>query len=201
MKQLSLIPVCEIHGIEKAWTRNRAKKAGGQWKCRRCQKILHDQWKARPGNKEAYDEQKRAWALANPDAVRAAGKKCRALRVEIERERCARKREANKARYAYLGRRRRARQLRCMVSLDRIDQQIAEAFYAKAEATGLTVDHIQPLTMQGDHAPWNFQLLSLSENSAKNARRPTLREVLRGERRYRLLRRVFERASDLGAAA
>jgi len=201
MKQLSLIPVCEIHGREKAWMRNKAKKAGGQWKCRQCQKILHDNWKSRPGNLSKYSQQKREWALANPESVKDSRKKYSAARVESERERSAQKRLANKARYAYLQRRREARRRRCLVSLDEIDRQIADAIYDKAEATGMTVDHIQPLLMQGDHAPWNFELLSLSENSGKNARRPTLKEVMRGERRYRLLRRMFENAATVGTAA
>ena len=201
MQQLSLIPVCEIHGCEKAWRRNKGKKAGGQWKCKECQKVLHAQWKARPGNRAKYEEQKRDWALANPEKEQASKRKSAAKRVEAERERCARKREANKPRYAYLQRRRTARRFECSVALDQVDRQIADAFYAKAEMTGMTVDHIQPLSLQGDHAPWNFELLPLSENSSKSARRPTLKEVMRGERRYRLLRRMFENAATVGAAA
>ena len=200
MKQLSLIPVCEKHGVEKNWIRNKAQKAGGQWKCRQCQKTLHDNWKARPGNRAKYDQQRREWALLNPERCRANQKKSRDARSEVEKERCAQRKKANKSRYAFLQRRRCARRLNCLVSLDPVDRQIAEAFYEKAGRDGLTVDHIQPLLFQGDHAPWNFQLLTLSENSAKNGRRPTLREVMRGERRYRLLRRIFERAATLGAA-
>ena len=200
MQQLSLVPVCEKHGCEKKWVANKARKTGGQWKCVRCQKELHDKWKATPGNQAKYDQQRREWALLNPDSVRATGKKHRAANSEKERQRCAKKRLANQPRYSYLSRRRYARKLGCLVSLDQIDRAICDAFYAKAEKLGLTVDHIQPLYLQGDHAPWNFELLTLSENSAKQARRPTLKEVMRGERRYRLLRRIFEREARMASA-
>jgi hypothetical protein len=203
MEQLSLIPVCEVHGELKVWVRNKAQKAGGQWKCRRCQKILHDQWKARPGNQEKYDEQRQAWACVNGGKVketrvrRMADPKVRAA----ENERCRAKRKRDNARYTALASRRRVRKVAAAVCLDRLDESILTAIYQKAAKTGFTVDHIQPLSLQGDHAPWNLQLLTLSQNSAKRNSRPTLKEVLRGERRYRLLRFMYEqRASSVGAA-
>lgn len=198
MDQLSLIPVCEVHGIEKVWMRNKALKAGGQWKCRECQKILHDNWLARPGNQERYDRQRRDWDKANPEKCSKSKKDHAARNVEAERVRCAKKRADNQGRYNFLARRRTARKKGCSVAMDQVDQAISTAMYEKARSVGQTVDHIQPLYLGGDHAPWNFELLSLSDNSSKQARRPTLREVMRGERRYRLLRRMFENAATLG---
>jgi len=99
----------------------------------------------------------------------------------------------------------------CTIRMDAIDKAIIRALYAKRDKTGLggglgpgyyNVDHIQPLALGGVHAPWNMQILPWEENQSKKHRRPTLREVLRGERRYRLLRYMYEqRASSLGAAA
>ena len=98
-----------------------------------------------------------------------------------------------------------------MIGLDAIDKAIIKAMYDKRDRTGLgggigpgyyNVDHIQPLALGGVHAPWNLQIKSWEENQSKKASRPTLREVLRGERRYHLLRLVFlANASNLGAAA
>lgn len=198
MQQLSLTPVCKKHGCEKVWMKNKAQKAGGQWKCRECQKEYLNAWRAKPGNEERYQGQRRVWALSNPEKVAINHANHRAANREAERKRCAEKQRNNRGRYAYLGRRRTARQLNCSVNLDAVDQAISVAIYDKAEAKGLTVDHIQPLMLQGEHAPWNFELLTLSDNSAKHARRPTLREVMRGERRYRLLRRIFEHAGSDG---
>ena len=78
-----------------------------------------------------------------------------------------------------------------------MDKAIIRAIYRKSRAMGLAVDHIQPLFLGGGHVPWNMQLLTREQNSSKFCRQPVLGEVLRGERRYRLLRRVFER--ELGA--
>jgi hypothetical protein len=96
----------------------------------------------------------------------------------------------------------------CVISLDAIDKAIIKAMYDKRDRTGLggglgpghyNVDHVQPLSLGGVHAPWNLQILTWEENSSKKNKRPTLREVMKAERRYRLLRRVFER--ELGTAA
>lgn len=86
-------------------------------------------------------------------------------------------------------------------ALDEIDKDICRWFYRHGAPKGLTVDHIQPVALGGLHQPWNFQLLTRSENCSKRAKRPTLGEVMRGERRYRLLRRMFENAESLGANA
>ena len=39
MEQLSLIPVCEKHGIEKVWVNDRSKRNGGFYRCRECHRV------------------------------------------------------------------------------------------------------------------------------------------------------------------
>ena len=36
MKQLSLVPVCEKHGVEKAWIKDKSNRNGGVHRCREC---------------------------------------------------------------------------------------------------------------------------------------------------------------------
>ena len=145
-------------------------------------------------NKDHYLEKAKEYAKENPEVRRKA-------------ERAWRKRNPGISNAI-----RKERKLRngVLVSLDAIDKAIIKAFYDKRDRTGLgggigpgyyNVDHIQPMAMGGVHAPWNMRVVSWEENSSKKSKRPTLREVMRGERRYRLLRRIFENAANLGAAA
>lgn len=145
-------------------------------------------------NKSRYLEYAKAYGKKNPDKRRIAGRAWRERNPGISNAR------------------RKERKLRngVVVSLDAIDKAIIKAFYDKRDRMGLgggigpgyyNVDHIQPMALGGAHAPWNLQLLPWEENQSKKAKRPTLREVMRGERRYRLLRRMFENAANLGAAA
>lgn len=278
MKQLSLIPVCEIHGIEKVWVNDRQKKAGGFYRCRKCSaEAALKRYHASAGeeNKKQLERRRRARAQRRQELMpasclacgapleqrmagggqwktkclgcvtksrRAATKKCREQNPDkyrdwqrkynqLHRDDQRRWREENRERVqawgiAYRQRRgdelrqaqrrfyeankelffsnnalRRAKCRESYAQLDAIDKAIIKAMYRKSRERGLAVDHIQPLFLDGGHVPWNLQLLTREQNSAKFCHPPSEREVLRGHRRYRLLRRVFERASVLGAAA
>ena len=39
MNQLSLIPVCEEHGIEKVWIKDKSNRNGGFYRCRECNRL------------------------------------------------------------------------------------------------------------------------------------------------------------------
>jgi 5-methylcytosine-specific restriction endonuclease McrA len=109
--------------------------------------------------------------------------------------------QANRERFYAANALRRVRVRDGWHQLDAVDKQIVRFFYKAARKRGLAVDHIYPLDLGGEHAPWNLQLLTGKANSAKHNNEPTEREVVRGKRRYRLLRRQFERAANLGATA
>jgi hypothetical protein len=143
-------------------------------------------------NRDKALQQARLSALRDPERIRANQRRWRERNPGV----------SNAIRAARMGRG------NCVISLDAIDKAIIKAMYDKRDRTGLggglgpghyNVDHVQPLSLGGVHAPWNLQILTWEENSSKKNKRPTLREVMKAERRYRLLRRVFER--ELGTAA
>ena len=139
-----------------------------------------------PGSKKiSYERNKAAhlaycatYAQENRETVRAAGRAWRKRNPGVANAR---------------------RRNRKVIKLDAIDTAIRKWFYDKRQE-GQVVDHIQPLAAGGEHAPWNMQILSWEVNASKGDEIPTLREVMRGERRYRLLRRIFQNASQVGTA-
>lgn len=193
MQQLSLIPVCEKHGVEKHWRKDPSCPGGGRWRCRECRRASDALYLA--SNREKCAEASRRWREKNPDYYP------RHYRLNKPRVKARNNqyRKVNAEKINSINATRRARKVNCAVELDAIDRAIVDAIYAKARKVGKSVDHIMPLFLQGEHAPWNLRVLPLSENCSIQGQRPTLREVMRGERRYRLLRRIFERAGELGA--
>ena len=195
MNQLSLLAFCRHCGAPTM----PPKKHGSMTKrtCDPCQLKFVQEGKRRyrennPGARRAeYERNKvrtleraKEYAQRNPDRCREAGRAWRRRNPGISNAiRAARKGKGD-----------------CLISLDRIDKAIIKAIYDKRDKTGLggglgpghyNVDHIQPLAAGGVHAPWNMQILSWEENASKKAKLPTLREVLRGERRYHLLRMMY----------
>lgn len=222
MEQLSLVPSCEKHGCLKVW-----KGAGrnGRWRCVECRRQQSREWAKRDYHlrREEISERRKVRRATVPGV--AEKEKAAALRwAALNRDRhLAYRREYNRKWYAAnpgrqleasrrwrsssevarIGNaaRRARRRDRTRLPLCPVDKAIVRAIYAKrvAMGEGFHVDHILPLWLGGDHAPWNLQIVPAAANYSKQGRLPTLREVMQGERRYRLLRRIFER--ELGTAA
>lgn len=108
-------------------------------------------WKA--ANKARRNEMTRAQRAENPEVFRLLEKRRRDKNPGLDVARVAR---------------RRAARLRATPAW--VDQDAIEAVYELAAFMGLTVDHIEPLqgaNSCGLHVPWNLQLMSFRENSAK----------------------------------
>lgn len=61
-------PICEKHGCEKVWQKNKCEKTGGAWRCRDC----HNEYakKYRDSNKEKIAKAHSQWREANPEYSR-----------------------------------------------------------------------------------------------------------------------------------
>ena len=193
MSELLQAPLCEKHGCQKV--RKQSKKNGKHyehWHCPECAKaraLKH--WR---NNKAQYKSNLQRWRANNPEkrAEQVARESSVARAMATSRWQ-----KANPEHQLAFNALRRARLFNA-VKGDETDKAITDWLYKKAKDKGLSVDHIQPLRFQGEHAPWNLQLLSRVANSQKHCKLPTLKEVMRGERRYRLLRRLFV---NVGTAA
>ena len=197
MQQLSLIPVCEKCGTLKVQHKRSDRKSGYRWRCPACQSAYNRLPRVAAVSRACSAR----WKKANPERAAASPAAWRKENPERQAALSKQWRQDNPGQWQSLL---TARHNRCNVEykkLDPIDKAICSWFYKQAKKRNLVVDHIHPVKLQGQHAPWNFQLLTWAVNRAKGANRPTLREVMRGERRYRLLRRIFENAVTLGAAA
>lgn len=195
--QLLLFRTCEKCGvpIEKGRVCNSCKLKGARARNRRYHEnnpFARQQEYER--NYDDYQRRSKSYAEEHPEIASASQKKWR----------------ENNPGLSNAIRKERKHKNGVLVKLDSVDKAIVKAIYAKRDKTGLggglgpgyyNVDHIQPMALGGEHAPWNMAVISWEENGTKKARRPTLREVMRGERRYRLLRRMFENAESLGADA
>ncbi len=108
-------------------------------------------------NSEKVAEQKKAYANAN-----------REKRVE----QTERWRKANMSYYTQYSRLRYAQlQQAKLKSLTKVDEYALDEWYNLARKLGLEVDHIVPLKHKkvcGLHVPWNMQLLSRTDNAARN---------------------------------
>ena len=183
MNQLSLIPVCEVHGDLKV-LKDRARKGKRcmYWECMECARARGRRY----ANSHAEESKARlaAWRSENRGRRNAQARDYHKANPLPQRAASQRFRAANPEKQVEYNNRRRFRLKAAQPDLDPVDTKIVVSFYRWAKSRGLSVDHIQPLVLGGAHAPWNMQLLSRLENSTKRASHPTLREVLRGERRY-----------------
>ena len=131
-------------------------------------KIKETALEYRENNREREQARSRKWQSKNRDRVREINKKYRASNEDKLRERQQYYNAAKPwLRAAYAANRRAAKN---KATPPWADQAAIAAIYAKAAASGLTVDHIIPLkhpAVCGLHVLWNLQLLSSSENSRK----------------------------------
>ena len=139
-----------------------------QYRVANADKIKAIALEYRESNREREQARSRKWQSKNPDRVREINKKYRSSNSDKLRER---QRQYNFAkpwlRAAYAARRRASKN---KATPPWVDQAAIAVIYAKAAASGLTVDHIIPLkhpAVCGLHVPWNLQLLSSFENSRK----------------------------------
>lgn len=138
-----------------------------------------------PQMAEALIAKSKAYYAANAEVERAKDADYRAANVEACRQRQLAWKAANPGAAAAATKRwnqenpgwhpaRRATKFNATPKWLTPEQHDAIAqIYRKAKETGMTVDHIVPLqgaTVTGLHVPWNLQLLTHSENSAKGNR-------------------------------
>tara|TARA_B100000459_G_scaffold71470_1_gene39676 strand:+ start:300 stop:890 length:591 start_codon:yes stop_codon:yes gene_type:complete len=187
-------PVCAVCGAEKTWVKDCTHRLGGKWRCSQCKRQRDAIYRAE--NREQTNAASARWLAVHPGYKKAHYQE---NKEHVNAVNTAYKKN-NSAKVNSINATRRARRAACAVELDAVDQAIVDAMYDKAQRTGQTVDHIMPLMLQGEHAPWNLRVLPGSENYSTQAQRPTLAEVTQGERRYRLLRKIFENAIQVGAA-
>lgn len=136
--------------------------------CKVCDKARKDIW--RRDNREKHNEKCRAWVENNREKRKAISRayreKVKADGREREFKRAWREANLDRAR-AYTNHRRR--KLRAATP-PWVDSREVLAVYEEAKRRGMTVDHIIPIQhplVCGLHVPWNLQLLTLAENSAK----------------------------------
>lgn len=74
-------PICEKHGCEKVWRKDKRKRAGGLWGCRKCDAERAARWRAT--NPERSKDNQRASYAKNAEARRAGCKRYRTENPEI----------------------------------------------------------------------------------------------------------------------
>lgn len=141
----------------------------------------------REKNRDRQNELAREWRAKNPERSRELSKESRkrhwskflarqrkAHNTEKHTAAVRRWRRSNPGVSAAVGARRRAAKLRATPPW--VDHEAINKIYQLAAFMALTVDHIEPLQGKnacGLHVPWNLQLLTARENSAKGNRSPS----------------------------
>jgi hypothetical protein len=118
-------------------------------------------------NDRILAEQCRAHKRETGRWKRKLGLKEKRTAAKLEAER--RYRARNRGRCNAWKAKRRAMKLKATPSW--VNLKEIEEIYKQAKSLGLTVDHIHPLQGEnfcGLHVPWNLQLLTKAENSAKS---------------------------------
>jgi 5-methylcytosine-specific restriction endonuclease McrA len=125
-------------------------------------------------NPDKRREQRRRRDARNPDYRRKAKARYRAKNPEAKRASDMRRYQRNPAAFtAHCANRRAAKTQATPEWLTPTQRLEMLAWYALGRMIGREVDHIVPLKGKlvcGLHVPWNLQLLTKAENSAKNNR-------------------------------
>jgi len=176
-------PLCSKHGCEKVWGKCSNSKAGGRWRCQKCQKESCQSWdKANPEKRKANSN---AWAKANPEKRKASsnawakanpekGKAWREANDESLKTKAQAWRKANPEKRKANSHRHNARKIAATSPLAVVTAAvIAERFaltkgcsYCGADAK-LTLDHVVALSDGGMHAPSNLVGACTSCNCSK----------------------------------
>ena len=77
---LHTAPVCEKHGCEKRWIKNKSKKAGGGWRCRECAKEGDRRF--REANPKKHSAGTLLWQKDNPEKHNAKNRRYAAKHPE-----------------------------------------------------------------------------------------------------------------------
>ena len=168
-------PICEKHGCEKTWVKNKTKKAGGQWTCPECQREARFKYRLRHPERKAASERK--WRQANPTKKSAINTKWNKANPECLRANEHRWRKANRETKRAIVERRRASKLNAIVS----DRPVTPAMEAERKnlfggccycgsQRKLSLEHVVALTDGGLHVEENLLGACHSCNSSKGSR-------------------------------
>ena len=173
---LHTAPVCEKHGCEKKWSKDKSRKAGGRWRCLACKREeSKEQYWANPKKSiactlrwaKANPKRKAAtsfrWAEANPEKIVASTHKWTKANPEKRKEACDRWKEENPEKVKAQGHRHRARLRNATVPGQPVTAAaIAERLalfdgcaYCDADKK-LTIDHFVALNNGGLHVASNL---------------------------------------------
>jgi hypothetical protein len=166
-------PVCEKHGCEQVWQRNKALKAGGQWRCKECSSLQRSRWKK--ANPDRSEQLIKDWRKANPEKTSAYCDTWRQKNLEKEQARDRARAKANAPFYAAKESRRRAVKRNATVPGQPVTAAvIAERFalfdgcaYCGADKK-LEIEHVAPLAGGGLHVAFNLVGACRSCNASKN---------------------------------
>lgn len=166
--RICVMKTCVKCGIEKtldSFHRKADMKDGLDARCKDCKRSYHKNW--RDENADRQSRYQRDWRCENIDEIRRYKSQWRM---------------ANPGKVLADKARRRATKINATPSwLTAIHKAQIQEFYeiaaAKSMQTGIahSVDHTHPLQgndVRGLHVPWNLQILTASENSAKCNRLP-----------------------------
>lgn len=177
-KDAKRCPSCQEAKDASEFYKNRSAPGGLSYYCKQCQKKSSKAWS------EANPHYAKQWRTSNEDRVRERRKQY----TSKVREQVARWRKDNPAAARATKQRRRAALNGAFTSSTiKDDIRLVRDLFHRCLKCGsdenLQLDHVVPISIGGDNAYWNFQILCRSCNSSKGNRssadyRPTWFQML-----------------------